>query len=89
MGKYDMAEVEHAYQSIQLSLGAVLGATRIRDYKNIPGNAPHIENAWKELCERMYMVARQAAYIAELCGDQKTATYTNNLCNNIIHLLED
>lgn len=89
MAKYDTTEVQGAYQSIQLALGAVLDATRSKDYKNIPGNATHIDGAWKELCERMYMVARQAAYIAECCGDKETANYTNNLCNNIIHLLED
>lgn len=92
MSKYDMTEVEHAYQSIQLALGAVYDATKSRDWENIPtGKYPRlsIEKAWTELVERMYMAAHQAAFIAELCGDDKSANYTNNLCNNIIHLLED
>ena len=89
MAKNDMTEAEHAYQSIQLALSAVWDATKSEDWKNIPGNALHIENAWRELCERTYMAARQAAYIAEICGDAKTANYTNNMTDSLIHLLED
>lgn len=92
MNKYDMTEVEHAYQSIQLALGAVYDATKSKDYQNIPtGKYPRLslELAWKELTDRMYMVARQAAFIAELCGDDKTANYTNNLCDSLMKLTEE
>ena len=72
----------HTCQAIQLAAMDVLGdLTSNPDLVNIP--------AYKELAERMYMAARQAATVARLLDDQQTAKFTDNIAEKIIRIMED
>lgn len=72
----------HTCQAIQLAAMDVLGdLTSNPDLVNVP--------AYKKLAERMYMAARQAAHVARILGDDKTARFTDDIVEKIIHILED
>ena len=72
----------HTCHAIQLAAMDVLGdLTSNPDLVNVP--------AYKELAERMYMAARQAAHVARLLGDQQTAKFTDNIVDKIIRIMED
>ena len=66
-------------QAIQLAAGDVLSdITSNPDVLNIP--------AYKELTERVYMAARQAAVLARVMGDDRTAKYTDSICDKLVTL---
>ncbi len=78
----DYSEGIHTCQAIQLAAMDVLGdLTSSPDLVNVP--------AYKELAERMYMTARQAAHVARLLDDQQTAKFTDNIADKIIRIMED
>lgn len=78
----DYNEGIHTCQAIQLAAMDVLGdLTSNPDLVNVP--------AYKELAERMYMAARQAAHVAWILGDQQTAKFTDSIADKIIHIMED
>ena len=71
-----MDDAIHTCQAIQLAAMDVLGdLTSNPDALNIP--------AYRELTERMYMAARQAAVLARVMGDDQTATFTDSICDKI------
>lgn len=75
-------EAIHTCQAIQLAAMDVLGdLTSNPDLLNVP--------CYKELAERMYMAARQAAHVARVLGDDQTAKFTDSIVNKIIHIMED
>lgn len=75
-------EAIHTCQAIQLAAMDVLGdLTSNPDLLNVP--------CYKELAERMYMAARQAAHVARVLGDDQTAKFTDSVCEKIIHIMED
>ena len=75
-------EATHTCQAIQLAAMDVLGdLTSNPDLVNVP--------CYKELAERMYMVARQAAHVARVLGDDQTAKFTDDIANKIIRIMED
>lgn len=63
-------------QSMQLTASAILG--------DLVGN-PDIVNipAYRELIERVYMAARQAALVSRLMGDEQTAKFTDSICEKL------
>lgn len=63
-------------QSMQLTANAILG--------DLVGN-PDIVNipAYRELIERVYMAARQSACLARILGDEQTANFTDQICNQL------
>ena len=72
----------HTCQAVQLAAMDVLGdLTSNPDLVNVP--------AYKELAERMYMAARQAAHVARLLDDHQTAKFTDNIAEKIIRIMED
>lgn len=78
----DYNEGIHTCQAIQLAAMDVLGdLTSNPDLVNVP--------AYKELAERMYMAARQAAHVSRLLDDQQTAKFTDSIADKIIHIMED
>lgn len=89
MAKYDMTEVEHAYQSIQLAMSAVVDATKRKSYLCINEREATSRMIWKGIVERTYMLGWQAALVASQCGDEKTSNYTYNLCNTLVKLSEE
>lgn len=72
----------HTCQTVQIAAMDVLGdLTSNPDLVNVP--------AYKELAERMYMAARQAAHVARVLGDKRTARFTDDIAGKIIHIMED
>lgn len=68
-------------QAIQLATMDILGdLTGNPDLVNVP--------AYKELTERMYLAARQAATVARIMGDNRTATFTDSICDKIVRLAD-
>lgn len=73
----DYADSIHVCQSMQLTARAVLDdLTANPDLLNVP--------AYKELTERVYMAARQAACLARVLGDGQTAKFTDGICEKLI-----
>ena len=66
-------------QAVQLAAMDVLGdLTSNPDLLNVP--------CYKELVERMYMAARQAACVSRVLGDEKTSRFTDDICEKILKL---
>ena len=63
-------------QSIQLAAGEIL--EEITYHKKMM-NHP----AYKELVDRLYMAARQAALVSRLMGDEQTAEFTDGICEKL------
>ena len=66
-----------ACQSIQLAAGEILEEIT---YHGEMLNSP----AYRELVERMYMAARQAALVSRLMGDERTSKFTDGICEKLI-----
>lgn len=76
-----MNDVTHTCQAIQLAAMDILGdLTSDEDLLNVP--------CYKELVDRMYLTARQAATVARILGDDRTAQFTDNICEKIIRISE-
>lgn len=72
----DYSDSIHVCQSMQLTASAILDdLTGNPDVLNIP--------AYKELVDRVYMAARQAATMARIMGDDETAGFTDKICNQL------
>lgn len=63
-------------QSIQLSAGELLEEVT---YHGEMLNSPE----YRELVERLYMAARQAALVSRLMGDEQTAKFTDSICEKL------
>lgn len=63
-------------QSIQLAAGEILEECA---YHGEMLNHP----AYKELVDRLYMAARQAALVSRLMGDEQTARFTDGICEKL------
>ena len=73
----DYADSVHVCQCIQLAASAILDdVTANPDLLNVP--------AYRELIERVYMAACQAACLARILGDDQTANFTFNICERLI-----
>lgn len=73
----DYADSIHVCQSMQLAASAILDdVTANPDVLNIP--------AYRELTDRVYLAARQAAQLARILGDDETARFTDNVCERLI-----
>lgn len=74
-------DVTHTCQAIQLAAMDILGdLTSNEDLLNVP--------CYKELVDRMYLAARQAATVARILGDDRTSQFTDNICDKIIRISE-
>lgn len=72
----DHIETIAACQSMQLTASALLGdLTANPEYLTIP--------EYRNLVEKVYMAARQAATVARILGDEQTATFTDSICNRM------
>lgn len=68
-------------QNLQLVASGIVGAlTQKPELIKSP--------AYAELVERVYMAARQAAVISAMTGDEKTALFTNDTCDQLAHLAD-
>lgn len=66
----------HVCQSMQLTASALLG--------DLTANPEYLESAaYRELVERVYMAARQAATVARILGDEQTSKFTDSICNRM------
>ncbi|MBQ1776615.1 MAG: hypothetical protein IIZ93_00515 [Acidaminococcaceae bacterium] len=75
----EYADSIHVCQSMQLTASAVLDdLTGNPDALNIP--------AYRELVERVYMAARQAACLARKLDDAETAKFTDHVCEQLTKL---
>ena len=75
----DYSDCVHTCQAIQLAAADVLGdLTSNPDLLNLP--------CYKDLVERMYMAARQAACVSRVLGDEKTSRFTDDICEKIYKL---
>ena len=73
----DYADSIHVCQCIQLAASAILDdVTGNPDVLNIP--------AYRELADRVFLAARQAAQLARILGDDETARFTDNVCERLI-----
>ena len=73
----DYADSIHVCQSMQLAASAILDdVTGNPDVLNIP--------AYRELADRVFLAARQAAQLARILGDDETARFTDNVCERLI-----
>ena len=72
----DHIETIAACQSMQLTASALLGdLTANPEYLTIP--------EYRNLVEKVYMAARQAATVARILGDERTADYTDTICERL------
>lgn len=72
----DHIETIAACQSMQLTASALLGdLTANPEYLTIP--------EYRNLVEKVYMAARQAATVARILGDERTASYTGTICERL------
>lgn len=68
-------------QNLQLVASGIVGAlTQKPELIKSP--------AYAELVEHVYMAARQAAVVSAMTGDEKTAQFTNDTCNQLAHLAD-
>ena len=73
----DYADSVHVCQSVQLAASAILDDVAANpDMLNIP--------AYRELADRVFLAARQAAQLARILGDDETARFTDNVCERLI-----
>ena len=73
----DHIETIAACQSMQLTASALLGdLTANPEYLTIP--------EYRNLVEKVYMAARQAATVARILGDEQTAKFTDRICNQLV-----
>ena len=73
----DYADSIHVCQSMQLAASAIFDdVTANPDVLNIP--------AYRELTDRVFLAARQAAQLARILGDNETARFTDNVCERLI-----
>ena len=72
----DHIETIAACQSMQLTASALLGDLSANpEYQNHP--------EYRDLVERVYMVARQAAHVARILRDERTANFTDTICERL------
>ena len=72
----DHIETIAACQSMQLTASALLGdLTANPEYLTIP--------EYRNLVEKVYMAAKQAATVARILGDERTAAYTDTICERL------
>ena len=65
-------------QSIQLAAMEALGElTSHGELLNHP--------AYKELIDHLYMAARQAAHVSRMMGDDRTANFTDEICEKLTY----
>ena len=72
----DKSETLHVCQSMQLTASALLD--------DLTANPDMLDSPpYRELVDRVYMAARQAATMARILGDDETAGFTDKVCNRL------
>lgn len=73
----DYSDTVHICQSIQLAADSVLSKIL---------NTPELLEvpAYRELVERIYMAARQSATVSRVIGDDRTARFTDSVCDKLV-----
>lgn len=72
----DKSETLHVIQSMQLTASALLD--------DLTANPDMLDSPpYRELIDRVYMAARQAATMARILGDDQTGKFTNDICERI------
>lgn len=74
----DYSDTVHICQSIQLAASSVLSEIL---------NTPELLEipAYRELVEHIHMAARQSATVSRLIGDDRTAKFTDSVCDKLVN----